>query len=211
MVQGTASILVKSEFSVAYGDAAFNLGATSNSDATIVYSSEFPLIASVDEFGEVTINGVGTCKITLSQVETTNYTSATTHTTIIVVQKTASILVKSEFSVVYDAPPFNLNATSNSGAPIIYTSENELIAMVDADGLVTITGIVGTCKINLSQDATANYTGATTNTTIIVSDLSKNVNSVSRNANLFRSKLAKNIMQIPKQQNKPVSFKMVFN
>ena len=50
-------------------------------------------------------------------------------------------------------------ATSNAGAPIVYTSSDTDVATVDADGKVTGVG-VGTATITATSDAYRNYTAA---------------------------------------------------
>gem|GEM_PF-4264704 len=66
-----------STVSAKYGDNAISATATSTSSLPIVYSSNNTSVASIDNAGKVTVNGVGTAMITVSQDGNDNFTTAT--------------------------------------------------------------------------------------------------------------------------------------
>jgi hypothetical protein len=72
-----------------YGDAAFNLNATTDSNLTLSYSSSDEDVATVSAAGVVTIKSNGTATITASQAGNGNYNAATSATAILTVGKKA--------------------------------------------------------------------------------------------------------------------------
>jgi hypothetical protein len=81
-----STISVSSTISKTYGDAPFNLGASSNSDAPFSYVSSNTNVATIDLSGVVTIVGAGTATINITQAENDNHTSASATTIIEVLQ-----------------------------------------------------------------------------------------------------------------------------
>ncbi|WP_083629615.1 ELWxxDGT repeat protein [Tenacibaculum agarivorans] len=220
---------------VTYGDADFNLNATSDSGLTITYSSSDTAVATVSG-NTVTIVGVGTTTITASQVGNGNYNATTDVTqTLTVNQKAITVtadagqakvfgtteptltysitsgslvsgdllngniervtgenvgfyainqgtldnvnyditFVSNDFEinkadqlitfnslsdVTYGDADFNLNATSNSGLTVTYSSSDTSVATVSGN-IVTIVG-VGTTTITASQTGNGNYNAA---------------------------------------------------
>ena len=173
------TITVDSSFNKTYGDASFNLGASSNnSDSSIIYEVD-PSgagVVNVDTSGNVTILGVGATTITLTQPETTNYKAATTAITAIYVEPASSlIIVDSSFNTVYGAASFNLGATSNNPAPISYESTSPSVASVDPSGNVTIKS-QGQTTITLRQSGNINYNAGLSQTTINVNQATTVIN-----------------------------------
>jgi len=75
-------ISVDSSFNKTYGDASFNLGARSNSNASFNYTSSNTNVATIDSSGLVTIIGIGSATINITQASSTNYSSASATTII---------------------------------------------------------------------------------------------------------------------------------
>jgi hypothetical protein len=174
--QITTTISVSSTISKTYGDAAFNLGATSNSDAPFSYVSSNTSVATIHpNSGVVTIIGGGVATINITQGENANYTSASATSTISVSQQTTTISVSSTINKTYGDADFNLGATSNSNAAISYISSNTNVATIDpTTGVVTIVGF-GSTIITTSQNQNANYTSASATCTISVSKIATNI------------------------------------
>ena len=84
--------ITASNFTKKVGDAAFNIGAKTNGDGKLTYSSSDQKVAKVDASGEVTIVGPGTAKITINAAATEKYKAATK--TISIVVKPASVVKK---------------------------------------------------------------------------------------------------------------------
>jgi len=170
-----STITVGNVFNKTYGDASFNLSATTNNTETsIVYVSGNTTVSTVDQSGIVTVGNGGSSIITLSQAQTTNYTAITANTTVNVARITSNISVLPTFQKFCLDPSFNLSATTNNPeTSIVYTSGNTTVATVN-QGIVTI-GNAGTSIITLSQAQTVGYTAITANTTLNVSRITSNI------------------------------------
>ena len=174
----TTVISVPSTLTKTFGDAPFSLGATSNSDAAISYSSSNTGVATVATDGTVTIVGQGLTTITTTQLANTNYTSASATTSITVNKKTLSISSPSSFSKTLGDSPFNIAASivgEVSGSPVslLYSvsvgkGSPPANVSVNSSGTVTILGI-GTSTIQISTTFNSNYIGAFKLVTITVS------------------------------------------
>jgi hypothetical protein len=86
------------------GDADFAPGATSNSPATIVYTSSNPLVATIVG-GNIHITGSGSVLITASQAATTGYTAATSVSQALTVEIPSSVTVQSEVFIIPNLNP----------------------------------------------------------------------------------------------------------
>ena len=71
----------------------------------------------------------------------------------------AGIVVPDFGEITYGDKPFSLNAYTNSDATLLYRSDNENVAQVDANGVVTIKGY-GSANITISAPETDNYYSA---------------------------------------------------
>lgn len=147
-----AAILTdQDDYPAKLGDRPFNLGAWTTGTAPIYYRSEQPGIASVDEAGNVAINGVGVAAIILSSPKTDSFDALEKRVTVTVSAKDAVLNVKDSFHAVYGDKPFNLAASSTDGK-ISYRSNNTNIVIVDDNGNVTIKG-AGNAAITVSAAA----------------------------------------------------------
>ena len=154
-----------------FGDAPFVANEpTSNSNSPFAYASSDPAVATIGATtGKITVVGVGTTMISVSQ-ETTPTFSAATMTTPLKVTKAAPkigpfLLVKKTFG---DDPYLLKPPVSTSNADFVYDSTNEAVAKVNAStGRITIVG-AGTTSITATQPATPNFETATTRATLTV-------------------------------------------
>ena len=168
----TTIINVQNSYTVTYGITPFKLNATSNSPATIMYSSSNPSIVSVNETGLITINGSSNMPVilTLSQVAAANYTSATTTVEFNVFSDGLSENVLTNFSIpskTFGDSSFDIVApTSNSTGTFTYTSSNTSVATISGN-TITIVG-AGETTITATQAETDTYRSGISTTTFTV-------------------------------------------
>ena len=142
-----------------FGDAAFNLSASTSSNATVAYTSSNPAVATISG-NMVTITGAGTTTITASQTGDANYNAAAdVQQTLTVVKENQTISYDIIPSKIYGDATFAVNAISTSGLPITYTSSNTAVALVNGN-IVTIVG-VGVSSITAWQQGNSYYNAAT--------------------------------------------------
>ena len=82
----------KTTYAKTYGNAAFSLGAKTNGDGVLKYSSSNTKVAAVSAAGKVTIKGAGTAKISVYATAGTNYQKSATKTVTVKVGKAANKL-----------------------------------------------------------------------------------------------------------------------
>ncbi|NBR97105.1 MAG: hypothetical protein EBT48_05830, partial [Verrucomicrobia bacterium] len=155
-ILGVATTLTKT-----FGDVAYSLGASVASGETLSYSSDNSAVATVSSAGLVTIVGVGSANISVSQAGNDNYSAATTVTQALTVNKANQTITFSALAnkATIDAP-FALTATTTAtGLTVSYTSSNPAVATVSGN-MVTLVG-VGTTTITASQVGNSNYNAAT--------------------------------------------------
>jgi hypothetical protein len=85
--------------------------------------------------------------------------------------------VPSSQSVPYNQAPYQLEPSSNSPAPFIYSSSNSAIASVTNAGLVSYNNI-GNASITISQNSTNEYTSASTTMNVTVTKIPTNISVV---------------------------------
>ena len=139
-----------------YGDDSFQLDVTQNGDGTLTYESDDTDVLTVDENGQVTIKKAGTATIRVKVAETANY-KEDTKTVEVTVNKVSGSLEVTALSFVktYGDAPFRITATSTTGT-VTYSSSNEEVATVAADGTVTIHN-KGMATITVSVPEDENY------------------------------------------------------
>jgi len=155
-ILGVATTVTKT-----FGDVAYSLGASVASGETLSYSSDNSAVATVSSAGLVTIVGVGSANISVSQAGNDNYSAATTVTQALTVNKANQTITFSALAnkATTDAP-FALTATTTAtGLTVSYTSSNPAVATVSGN-MVTLVG-VGTTTITASQVGNSNYNAAT--------------------------------------------------
>ena len=144
---------------VTFGDDGIDLTATSSSGLSVTFSSSDETVAEINGT-TATIIGAGTCNITASQAGDDVYNAAEDVIRELIVNKATQSITFSALPVKeLGDSPFMLTATASSGLDVSYTSSNQGVATVSANGEVTIVGI-GTTTITASQAGNANYLAA---------------------------------------------------
>ena len=139
-----------------FGDADFDLSATSSNTGAFTYTVTDQNIATVNG-STVTIVGAGSTSITVVQAEDDNFASSTATFTL-TVNKTDSTITLSDISKTYGDDDFNLSASSSSTGAFTYTVTDQNIATLNGNTL-TIVG-AGSTSITVSQAADNNYNTA---------------------------------------------------
>jgi hypothetical protein len=119
----------------------------------------------------VTIVAVGTCTIRASQAGNANYAAAPNIDqgfTVAQGSQTITFAPSTPVSLTTAAPPFTLSATATSGLTVTFVSTTPgICATSGANGAtVTISGALGTCTIQASVAANANYLAGTASRSI---------------------------------------------
>lgn len=125
------------------------------------WSSSNPAVATVSSTGLVTIVGVGTTNISVNQVAGTGYNISNTVVqplTVTAADTTAVITFPVIPNKVVGDADFSPGATSNSPAPIVYTSSDITVAKI-VGNVIRIVG-PGTVTIFANQGAITGYTVA---------------------------------------------------
>lgn len=141
-----------------YGDAPFQLSATSNSGITnFTFTSSDETVASISG-NTVTVLKPGTTTITASVPGNATY-SRSTATRILTVNPAGQTITFAQLPAhVYGDAPFTLSATASSGLPVTFKSDNPAVAEVNGNS-VTIHG-AGTATITASQAGNENFPAA---------------------------------------------------
>ena len=171
-VQGSPTITPATTQSVGYpGTSSVTITPTSNSAGAFTFSLQagFPAGTSIDSStGVVTIGGLGTINILVTQAAAGIYTAVTTPVTagtINVVAPTAPTITPNNRSVVYTTPTsVTITPTSNSTGTFTFSLQAGFPAgtsIVPSTGVVTIGGI-GTIVVLVTQTAAGIYNAVTT-------------------------------------------------
>ncbi len=108
---------------------------SNNTDSRIIYASSDPSIAYVGADGLIHVIGAGSVDITASQNASTHFTAAAPVTRTFIIRQSQSITFPVIQSKGVCQPDFQVGATStNSSAPISYTSSQPQVATVSATG-----------------------------------------------------------------------------
>ena len=140
----------------AFGDPPFLLNAKASSGLAVSYTSSNPLIAVVVG-NKVTIKAPGTTTITAVQTGNPSYLAATPVEQVLTVDKATQQINFGGFpqNVSVGSAPFVLGASSNSGLPVTYASDNPSVAFMNGN-TVNIAG-PGWVKITVTQSGNALY------------------------------------------------------
>jgi hypothetical protein len=142
-----------------YGDAPFELAATSSSGLPVSYTSSVTTVATVSG-STVAIAGAGSTFIRANQPGDLNYLPATqVNRALTVNKKTLSFSLVLPTGKTYGDPPFGVSATVSNGLSIAkWESADPSVATVSPTGLVTIVGAGQTSIIaSLSSTESPNY------------------------------------------------------
>lgn len=139
-----------------YGDAPFDLVATSTSDLTVEFTSSDTSIAFI--LGRtVTIKAAGTVTITAQQPGNAYFAAADPVGRTLNINKAEQTITFNELVAKgVNDEPFDLTATASSGLPVSFTSSNPAVATVSGN-TITIQGAPGTATITAMQPGDNNY------------------------------------------------------
>jgi len=142
-------------------DADFNPAAKASSKLPVTYTSSNSLVATLIN-GNIHITGIGTSTITASQSGDDWYLPATNITQLLTVStmQSQSITFPVISKKVFGDADFSLNATSNSGLTVSYTSSNINVATI-VNNKIHIVG-AGNSTISAIQTGDAVYNPAIT-------------------------------------------------
>lgn len=141
-----------------YGDAPFQLTASSSANLLITYASSNPQVAEVHD-NVVTIVGAGTTTITASQNGNSLFHPAPVEEQVLTVQKADQDIEFTELPGRKTTDSnFQLIASSTSGLAVSFSSDNERVATVDGN-MITIKG-AGQATITATQNGNQNYNSA---------------------------------------------------
>ena len=141
-----------------YGDATFDLTATTNSGLDMTYFSSDETVANINGT-TVTIVGAGTATITASQAGNEYYNAAVDVSQMLTVNKADQTITFEAIPTLGMGEVYIVNATSTSGLPIVLTSSNETLVSI-TDGQLDVHGF-GEVTITASQAGDSNYNAAT--------------------------------------------------
>lgn len=156
-----------------FGDAGFDLNATTYNGLAVTYTSTSPSVATISG-NRVTIVGAGTTTIVASQAGNNNYKAAQNVPQSFTVKMADQIIrfnLGADAAKVVGDPAFDLFATGGaSGQQLKFTSSDESVATIDGE-TVTIVG-AGTTVITASQAGSNDYKAATdvTQTLVVAKD-----------------------------------------
>jgi hypothetical protein len=158
VVKANQSITFGTLVAKTFGEAAFELSATTSSGLTISYTSSNMNVATVSG-NTATIVGVGSTTITAVQAGNGNFNPATAVQQSLTVGKANQTITFNALPIkVVTDIPFALSSTTSSGLPVTYTSSNPAVATISGT-TVTIVA-VGTTDITASQGGDDNYEAA---------------------------------------------------
>ncbi len=152
--KASQSITFEALPSKTFGDAPFELSATSSTGLPVTFSSTNPSVVSVEN-SLGTIAGAGSATISASQAGDDNYQPATAEQTITVNKAAQSITFDELPTLKTDDEPIELTATSTSGLPVSFGSQDETIALIEGSTLTVVSA--GETSISALQAGNANY------------------------------------------------------
>ncbi len=171
-----ANLSVTAVLDKTYGDKAFGLEASYDGDGAVSYTSSNKNVATVDQDGKVTVNGVGSTTFTVKVAESNNYKEDSASISIKVKKSEHELVIDTlTYEKTYGDKPFSLGVSAkDSESKIAYKSNDEKVASVDENGLVTIHN-AGKTDITVSMDESDNYKAVSKKIGIVVNqkDISK--------------------------------------
>ena len=159
VTKGNQALTFASVSPKTFGDADFNVTATSTAGLTPSYVSTTLSICTVTSSGTVTILRAGSCTITANQAGNANFNPATQVAITITVAKATQIITFNPLSdQTLGASAITLSATSTSGLAVSFASKTTGVCTVSGNTLTILTA--GTCTITASQSGNANNNNA---------------------------------------------------
>ncbi len=152
-----------------YGDTEFNEPELINpAHLAVTYTCEPESVATVDENGNVTINGAGTATVTATTKGDESHNGGSVSYTINVAKANATLkFAEDNIEATYGGEVPANALTNEAGLTVTYESSDEAIATVDNEGKVTIVK-AGEVTITATGAANDNYNGATARYTLTI-------------------------------------------
>lgn len=139
-------------------------------DGTITYTSSDEAIATVDaQSGTVTALATGDLTITATGTETTTYNGGTASYLLHIGYQDAQMKFAKEVVTVTFGESVENKLSKKTSAEVVYTSDNESIASVDAEGKVAVNA-VGSVTITATAEKADPYKAGEASYTITVED-----------------------------------------
>ena len=177
------------DISKTYGDANFNLSASSSSTGAFTYTIADQNIATINGVA-VGIEGAGSTSITVTQAADNNYNTASktinlsTNTNNLSVAKAAPVLSFNNVVKNYGDTSFTIEAQSQtSSGTLSYTSADNSVVSISGS-TATVNG-AGSSIITVTQSETANYNATTTSFTITVNKIDPTLSGFSNVTKTF--------------------------
>lgn len=141
-----------------FGDASFELTATSSAGLPITYQSSDETVATIVG-GTVTIVGAGSATITAQQDGDAQYYGATPVQRPLLVNKAAQTITVTQIAdKSTEDPAFDVTASTTSGLPLTYSVSGPATI---SNTTVALDGTEGTVSVTVNQDGNGNYEAAT--------------------------------------------------
>ena len=178
-ITGTNQIIIASNFTKTYGDAAFSIDAVTSGDGKLSYVSDNESVAKVDAKGKVTLTGVGTAHITITASETKKVITITVKKKDSAgnTDNNSNLITAKNITKTYGCKAFSLGAKSKSGGKLTYSVADKKVATVDKKGKVTVKGY-GQTKITITSAAKGKYPKAKKTITLTVKPVKTKIASV---------------------------------
>lgn len=137
----------------------FALGAFASSNLPLTYNSSSPLVATISSEGDVSIHGVGSTFITVSQAGNTYWQPATSVQRLFTVEKAKQTISFSEVpSQINISEKVLLKGTSSSGGAVTFFVSGAALKLTEESGNFYITGTAeGEGTVTATAAGDANY------------------------------------------------------
>jgi hypothetical protein len=142
-----------------FSEGSYTQVATTNSTGAVLYTSSDESVATVDDSGVVTFQGVGTTDITASLAVNGEYCAADSKQYTLTIDcnspfgdYSAGTITRPFTDGTYSRPVIDIESNFAASGTVSYESSNENIATVSAEGLVTFLSL-GTVTVSAKTDA----------------------------------------------------------
>ncbi|MEQ9425144.1 MAG: Ig-like domain-containing protein, partial [Cyclobacteriaceae bacterium] len=149
-----------------FGDTEVTLDANSDSSLPVSFSIQSGP-GSISNDNILNFDGAGTIVVRASQSGDANYNSATIDQTIEVAKADQIITLQDFVDRIITAPPFDIEASVDSGEPLTYSVSGPA---TNSGVTVTLTGSTGTVTVTVTAASTADYNAAQEQTSFEVTD-----------------------------------------
>ncbi|MGA2359620.1 MAG: choice-of-anchor D domain-containing protein [Terriglobales bacterium] len=165
--QNTPTITFVTVPSPTYLGGIFTVGATTNSDGALSYSYvSGPCSLVSATLGTFSSSGGGVCKVQASTLATVDYVAGSATQNVTIGQATPNLAFGPAPTPTYLGPNFTVSATTNSNGALSYSYVSGPCAQVSGGTFSSSGG--GTCVVQASTLATANFIAASTQQSVTI-------------------------------------------